>query len=736
MAYPRTAVKQKTEIITGSVDYFRQYNDSWGRLFLNGYDEPFVGTMPELAMGMQVTLEASFSQHPKYGAQYNVERVVDCSFVTRQDLVTYLSGPAFFGIGPKMAGAIVDQFGMQAIDIIDRDPEKLYEVKGIGKKRGHTIVREWTEHRTLHVMLTDLMKLGIPASAGRKIYTVFGDKACEIIKAQPYELMVVDGISFEIIDRVAHNCGIATDSPFRVGGAAVYCLRRALFEGHCYVTLSTLRSVVEEMLDVATDSPTFMTALRDCSPRETIYIEGNYVKLRWVHKCEERVAAKLCEIAGVRPLFSSRDEMLAVIEHHGLTGGIQLAPEQIDAIYNAVTYGLSVITGLPGTGKTTVTRVICALFEMHAKSVGLCAPTGRAAKRLSESTGLEAMTVHRFLDYHPHEGCRINHDEPLTEDVVLVDESSMLDIELTDWLLDAVNTRRQARVIFVGDKDQLPSVGPGNVLRDIIASGRFPVVKLTRIFRQMDGASIIEAAHKINRGEMVDLPAFDGHLEEGSCCIVEEPDPRRAGGLVKELVGERLPALGVNSDSIRLLSPMKKRLLGVGDLNPSIQQAVNPHSAGPGLEHRGVTFYPGDCVMQLRNDYDKGVFNGEIGYVTGVETDGKTKELEVAFPDLDEPVYYTGHELDALQLAYACTIHKSQGSEYPVVVLIMHGEHDIMLLRQILYTGLTRAKKACIIVGTKTAIAQAIRNDKESKRNTQLRDYINVIEDADQRQVA
>jgi len=705
------------------------------------YEVTVIGTLTGVNPGESVRLRGMWSTHPQYGRQFEVREYIVQLPATVEGIRKYLGSGLIKGVGPVNAGRIVDYFGLKTLDVIETDVNRLREVPGIGDKRTAQIARAWEEQKHIKEIMIFLQSHGVSTGLAVKIYKQYADQALAIVRNDPYRLAKdIYGIGFKTADKIAQKMGFAVDAPERIQAGLRYALGTFSDDGHCFAPRDDLLTTAADLLEVARAA---------CEPQlDTLVQVGELIaeerELRITNQesANQRISESSNESAIYLPPFlyaergvanklrqlqeSARDR-LAVFRDvewdkafDWLTerNPIHLAEQQQSAVRMALTEKVSILTGGPGTGKTTITRSIIQLLLAKRCSVLLCAPTGRAAKRLSEATGLEAKTIHRLLEVKPAEGFRFarDQDNPLDADMVIVDETSMVDILLMNHLLKAVEAG--SHLLLVGDVDQLPSVGAGNVLRDLIASDVIPVTRLDTIFRQAEDSYIIVNAHRINRGEM---PVCNGPARDFFLFAADAAE--RAADLVLDVVAQRIPAkFGYDADrDIQVLSPMHRGAAGVGELNRRLQETLNPPDARKAQSvHGSRTFRVGDRVMQILNDYDRQVFNGDMGRVTALDLEEHT--LTVNFDGA--LVGYEFTQLDELVHAYAVSIHKSQGSEFPVVVIPILTQHYMMLQRNLLYTGVTRAAKLVVLVGNPRAIAIAVHNDKIAQRNTRLTERV------------
>ena len=674
-----------------------------------------VGSMPEVHVGSVLSLGGNWKMDAKYGRQFSMETFEETLPATAYGIEKYLGSGLVKGIGPKFAGRIVRQFGKDTLEIIETEPDRLLEVPGIGKKRVDRIKKSWADQKEIKNIMLFLQGHDVSTSHATKIYKQYGNESIAVVQENPYRLADdIWGIGFKTADTIAAKLGFDHEKYVRIRSGILYTLNRLSEEGHCYATRQQLLETGAELLEVSQEligsSLDQMITEEDViiekalSEQEAIYLPPFYFS-------EVGVTKRLTTLKDAPTALRISPDGLA--ERIQRRTGLHYDEVQLQAILTAVTSKVLVLTGGPGTGKTTTTLGIITAFQEARAEILLAAPTGRAAKRLSEATGMEAKTIHRMLEYNPMEGYQKNEESPLDGDVLIVDECSMIDIMLMYNLLKAIPSGMT--LILVGDIDQLPSVGAGNVLRDIIESEQFPVVRLTRIFRQAQSSRIIMNAHRINAGQYPDI----SNGRNTDFFFIEKEDPEAAAEEIVQLVRSRLPRhYRVSPTDIQVLTPMQRSVVGASNLNQVLQEAVNPGAIG--LKRGGTLYKPRDKVMQIRNNYDKEVFNGDIGTILSVDTD--ERELIVDFDG--RQVLYDVTELDELVLAYATTIHKSQGSEYPIVVMPILMTHFVMLQRNLIYTGITRAKRILVLVGTKKALGYAVRNVTVSSRNTLLKERL------------
>ncbi|MBO5015923.1 MAG: ATP-dependent RecD-like DNA helicase [Bacteroidaceae bacterium] len=670
-----------------------------------------VGNLLEVPVGSVLLCEGEWKVDKRYGNQFVAETWEEVMPATVYGIEKYLGSGLVKGIGPKYAQLIVSKFGLDTIEIIETDIQRLYEVPGIGKKRVEKIHESWEKQKDIKNVMLFLQGYGVSTAYAAKIYRQYGKDSIDTVKGNPYRLADdIWGIGFKTADGIANKMGYENNDPRRCKSGINYTLSELADEGHVYAEQEQLIKSAKELLQA--DEEPIRNAMAEMVQAEELKTDGEAIYLPPFYYSEVGTANRLLAL-----LENKTANLFAKplnIEEISKSTGIEYDEVQIQAIKQAIDSKVMVLTGGPGTGKTTTTQGIIAALKSMGLRILLAAPTGRASKRMSEATGMEAKTIHRLLEYNPKDGYKRNDENPLEGDALIVDECSMIDIVLMNNLMKAIPT--SMRLVLVGDIDQLPSVGAGNVLRDIIDSERIPVIRLTRIFRQAQSSRIVMSAHAINQGRFPDTS--NGKETDFFFMQIEEPE-MVAENIVK-LVKERLPkAYKQPISNIQVLTPMQRGVVGASNLNISLQAALNPSQLA--LNRGGYSFNINDRVMQLRNNYDKEVFNGDLGYVSQVNMEDRT--LQVDFDG--KYVEYEVSELDELTLAYATTIHKSQGSEYPIVVMPVLMTHYVMLQRNLIYTGITRAKKICVLLGTKKALSFAIRNMSVLKRNTKLKERLN-----------
>ena len=671
-----------------------------------------VGTMLEVPVGSVLLCEGDWKIDRKYGKQFIVQSFEEVMPATVYGIEKYLGSGLVKGIGPKFAQLIVRQFGTDTIEVIETDIERLYEVPGIGKKRVEKIRESWEKQKDIKNVMLFLQGYGVSTAYAAKIYRCYGKESIDKVNENPYRLADdIWGIGFKTADGIANKMGYEKNDLRRCKSGLTYTLSQLSDEGHVYAEQEQLLKSAMELLEA--DQDPIVQAMKEMVETEQLIMDGDVIYLPPFYYAEIGTANNL------KGLMNCMGKKAAPIQPNmeaiTLQTGIEYDEVQVAAIRQAVNSKVMVLTGGPGTGKTTTTQGIIAALKTMGYSILLAAPTGRAAKRMSEATGMEAKTIHRLLEYTPADGYKRNDENPLEGDVLIVDECSMIDILLMNNLVKALP--ETMHLILVGDIDQLPSVGAGNVLRDIIDSERVPVVRLTRIFRQAQTSRIVMSAHAINEGKFPDI----SNGKDTDFFFIKNDDADAVATAIVDLVKNRLPkGYHMPLSKIQVLTPMQRGVVGSANLNLILQEALNPTKEG--LSRGGYNFRKGDRVMQIRNNYDKEVFNGDLGYIESVNQEDRT--LMVNFEE--RLVEYEVSELDELSLAYATTIHKAQGSEYPIVVMPVLMKHYVMLQRNLIYTGITRAKKVCVLIGSTKALAYAIHNLTVSNRNTKLKERLQL----------
>jgi exodeoxyribonuclease V alpha subunit len=721
--------------LEGEVERVTFHNPANGytvlRLRAGGERVTVVGRFSAVAVGERLRVHGDMVEHPTYGSQFRAEAYETFVPTTVEGIEAYLGSGVIKGVGPALAHRLVAEFGARTLEVIEQSPARLRKVPGVGAAKAAAIRERVMATREAREVFIFLEGHGVTPAMAQRIYDQYGPGAVALVRENPYRLAEeVRGIGFRIADRIARSVGFDLASPARARAACEYLLSEARDAGHCFLPRSVLAVRLAELLREGTgeeaqgerepaelDLDAVLDGLRLMGRVVVEPMTGPdggedaAVFLSSVHR-QEVTAAQ-----GLARLLAAEREGERPAADFAAASGLVLNEEQMRAVASAFAHRLFVLTGGPGTGKTTVLRTLLDALEAHREPYLLAAPTGRAAKRLAETTGRSARTLHRLLEYGGRgdqgRGFGRDRDNPLPPCTVIVDEASMMDLWLFAHLVEALPAG--GRLVLVGDKDQLPSVGAGNVLRDLIASGVVPMAALTRIYRQEAGSRIVESAHAILQGRMPRFTPPDGEFT-----LDETPDPEACAARVTSL------ALALGSmDSVQVLTPMRRGPAGVEALNLRLQAALNPPAPGrPEVSVRGAPLRVGDKVMQIRNNYAKAVFNGDSGTVVAIDPAEPTVTVRYPEPEADRDVVYTGRELDEITLAYAVSVHKSQGSEYPAVVLAMLTQHYMLLQRNLLYTAVTRAKTRVAIVGQRRAVAMAVRNNRVAERHTRLRERL------------
>lgn len=752
--------KKMSETVTGYIDHviFRNEDNGYTVMVLKGMEEEreltCVGTFPAITQGAAIEASGNYTTHPVYGKQFQIASYVEKMPEDALAMERYLGSGAIKGIGAALAARIVRRFGDDTMRIVEEEPERLAEIKGISEKKAMEIAEQMTEKADMRRAMIFLQKYGISLNLGAKIYQKYGQTVYGVLQENPYRLAEdISGVGFRIADEIASRIGIHTDSDYRIRSGMLYTLLQASGEGHIYLPKEELFSRASGLLGV--DSSYMEKHLMDMVVDRKLILketeDGAVVYPTRYYYLELNSARMLCELNILCP--EDEEMMEKRINRIEKETGTRLDEMQKQAVAAAASHGLFILTGGPGTGKTTTINAIIRYFEEEGAELRLAAPTGRAAKRMTETTGYEAQTIHRLLELNgmpeeEQEGRAVhfdrNSENPLEADVIIIDEMSMVDIALMHSLLLAVTAG--TRLILVGDENQLPSVGPGNVLRDIIRSGCFPVVELKKIFRQASESDIVVNAHKINRGEQVTI-----NNKSRDFFFLKRYDADIIIRVVIALIQEKLPRyVDAKPYEIQVLTPMRKGLLGVERLNQILQRYLNPPDEKKKEKEIGQRlFREGDKVMQVKNNYqleweilgrykipvDKGVgvFNGDTGIMTEINEFAETATVE--FED-GRQAEYSFKQLEELELAYAVTIHKSQGSEYPAVILPILSGPRMLMNRNLLYTAVTRARKCVTVVGSETTFAEMIRNEKQQQRYSSLDRRIRELDESEQKESA
>ncbi|WP_311276888.1 ATP-dependent RecD-like DNA helicase [Methylobacterium sp. WCS2018Hpa-22] len=731
--HPKAGPKQfergtPVETLAGTVERVTFHNGDTGFCVLKVQARgkrdlvPVIGHAPAIGAGEWITATGIWFSDRQHGLQFKAETLKATPPTGVEGIEKYLASGYMRGIGPAMAKRIVALFGENTFEVIEAEPDRLKEVGGIGPKRAERIVSGWAEQKAVREIMIFLHAHGVGTARAVRIFKTYGQESIKVMTEDPYRLARdIRGIGFRTADAIAMKLGLEKEAPQRLRAGVSFALQTAMDEGHCGLPTERLAVLAQKLLEV--DANLVRAAVKEELLRGEEVIADTVVDqpcifLKGLHAAERMIAERLIERASGSPPWPEIDLDKARPWVEGKTGKT-LSPSQIEAVRLMLVSKLCVITGGPGVGKTSTLDAMLRILRAKGVQVLLAAPTGRAAKRMTEQTGLEAKTIHRLLEIDPkHGGFSRNAENPLKCDLLVIDETSMVDVPLMNALLKAVPER--AGLLLVGDVDQLPSVGPGQVLADVIASGRVPVAQLTEVFRQAAESRIIVNAHRINQGRMPEKPRPG---EKADFYLIEIDDPEVGVGKLIEVITNRIPrTFGLDPvRDVQVLTPMLRGSLGSRNLNHELQRVLNPNPPAQ-IERFGWRFAPGDRVMETQNDYDRDVFNGDLGMVTGI--DEEEGAVLVTF-DGREVIYPFG-ELDTLVPAFATTIHKSQGSEYPAVVIPIVTQHYNMLARNLLYTGVTRGKQLVVLIGQRKAIGMAVRSGQTKRRWTKLREWLDI----------
>jgi exodeoxyribonuclease V alpha subunit len=721
-----TASKDR-EPLSGLVERVTFHSPETGfcvlRVKVRGHRElvTVVGSAASIQPGEFVQASGTWDNHRDHGIQFKTAFLKVMPPTSVEGIEKYLGSGMIKGIGPHFARKLVTAFGEEVFDVIESDPERLLELKGIGPKRVERITSGWADQKAIREIIVFLQSHGVGTSRAVRIYKTYGADAIPLVSENPYRLARdIRGIGFVTADQIASRLGIEKTAMIRARAGISYTLTEAVSEGHCGLPEDELLPMAEQLLEIPDDilREALHLELRDENVVADTIGERRCIFLGLLWNAEQVIAGRLQALATGRPSWPEIDADRAIPWVEGKLG-VTLARSQREAVRQAVSSKGMVITGGPGVGKTTLVNAILRILVVKGVEVALAAPTGRAAKRLSESTGMEAKTIHRLLEVDPrHGGFKRGLDNPLECDLLVVDETSMVDVPLMASLVKALPDK--AALVLVGDVDQLPSVGPGQVLADVIGSGAVPVARLTEIFRQAAESQIVTNAHRVNTGRMPNLGATKS--DSTDFYFVEARDPEDGVAKIIEIVKNRLPGrFGFDPiKDVQVLCPMNRGGLGARALNVELQRALNPATDDLFVERFGFTYRVGDKVMQTENDYDKDVFNGDLGYVRHIDPDAQ--ELVIEFDGA--PVDYQFGELDEVALAYAISVHKSQGSEYPAVVIPLMKQHYMMLRRNLLYTGITRGRRLVVLVGQRQAVGMAVKGRVETRRWSKLMEWL------------
>jgi exodeoxyribonuclease V alpha subunit len=674
---------------------------------------------PELQTGEKIEITGKWVINKKYGKQFEVENIEYLIPTTMEGIEKYLGSGLIKGIGPAMSKKIVSKFKFETLKVLDNNPEKLSEIESFGEKRVDLIKKEWKKHKDVRDIMIFMQSYGISNNCSIKIYNNYGNNAVNVLRANPYKLIEdVSGIGFKTADKIAEKLGIEKDSIFRIKSGIIYLMNEITDAGHCYYPYDEFVEIAMNLLEVERSIIIDTTAL--LQNEDKIMIIDNDIKkiyLKNIFNDEMYVCEKLLELSNYNAskIKQNNKDIVEKIDKISAEENILLDETQIEAIKKSINEKLLIITGSPGTGKSTILNFIIKLFESDNKKVLIAAPTGRASKRLTEATSKEAKTIHRLLKYQPKINRFLkNEEDNLDADLVIIDEASMLDIKLVKNLLKAL--RKETFLILVGDIDQLPAVGPGNVLADIINSKIFPVVELKKIYRQEGNSQIIFNAHRVRDGIFPDI----GKSKYNDFFFIEKIEPESVVEFILNLITQKIPQ-SFNYDplhDIQVLVPTNKGIVGVNNLNLRIQEKINKNKTG--LIRNNIAYKINDKIIQLKNNYDKDIYNGDIGFIKRIDLE--MKELTANFDGRN--VVYDFYELDEIGLSYAISIHKSQGSEFKCVIIPILTSHYMLLQRNLIYTAITRAKEVAILIGSKKAIGIAVNKNTVEKRYTALKDLL------------
>ncbi|MDV3001025.1 MAG: ATP-dependent RecD-like DNA helicase [Chroococcopsis gigantea SAG 12.99] len=723
--------KSELQYLTGVVERITFHAEDSGytvaRLQVPRFQDQvtIVGNFANIQPGQTLQLQGSWKEHPQYGSQFQVVFFKETKPATITGIEKYLGSGLIKGVGPVTAKRIVAHFGLDTLDILEEQIDRLIEVDGIGRKKVKTISEAWVQQRTIKEVMVFLQGHGVSTVYAVKIYKQYGNSAIAIVKDNPYQLADdIYGIGFLTADKIARNVGISPWSKYRYGSGVLHTLTRAAEDGHCYLPEKEL---IQQSVGLLTfegheaEEGTVEGIIGSMVKEQKLFIEGaeegTSLCFNPVFYRTEVHLAKLIRQHLSTPLSVDNARVNNWLDRYTDSRGIQLSPQQRQAVELIASSRIAILTGGPGTGKTMTTKVVTALWKAMGKTIALAAPTGRAAKRMTEVTGMQAKTIHRLLEFEPTTmGFKRNIDNPLPQDAIVIDETSMLDLFLAHSLIKAVKPGSQ--LLLVGDMDQLPSVGPGKVLKDLIDSGIIPTIKLTQVFRQAAHSAIITAAHGINRGEYPRMEPLSQTPRTDCLWFDGGKEPERGIEALSTVLLNYLPKWGFQpATDVQILSPMTRGSVGTRNLNTVVQKLLNPPGENKAELKRGDMIYRvGDRVIQLKNDYDREVFNGDLGIIESIDP----IEQELLIRVDDRSVVYDYADLNELGLAWAISIHKSQGSEYPVVIMPMYMQHFMMLNKNLLYTGLTRARKLAILIGDTRAVALAVNRKEEMERYTLL----------------
>jgi len=713
-----------SETITGTVDHIIYENIDTGFLIFTliyKKDSATVkGCLPAIKAGQDVTIFGKWIVHPKFGKQFEAQKCTITLPTSSKGLQKYLASGIIKGIGPVYAKKLIASFGTQVLEIIDQEPEKLKFVNGIGPKRIEQIIKGWKEQKEVSNIMIFLQDKDITPAYAAKIYKRYGQESIAVVKENPYRLAEeIWGIGFKTADQIAHNLGFSHNCPDRIKAGILHAINETVKNGHLYVEIDALKDTTTKILELESEEKALVkNALHTLYDNNKIKVithnDQHFVTISSLYHCEYGVSQKIKALLKY-PSGVLVDSNAIYQELRMQKGDLQLNEDQQHGIMTALQHKITIITGGPGTGKTTLIKQLLEILDQKRIKYKLAAPTGRAAKRITESTGRNASTIHRLLEFDPaNMQFKHNEENTLQTDILIIDEASMIDIFLTHALLKA--TPLPAHIIFIGDIDQLPPVGAGNFLRDMINSKAVPCIQLTEIFRQAKNSLIIVNAHRINHGN---FPTTNLPNSKKDFIWIKEEQPEKVNAHLQSWFTKRLKQYNIPQHKTMVLVPMNRGTIGTQKLNQNLQDVINTKQ-GKRLTHGLTEFKEHDRVMQIRNNYEKMVFNGDIGFIQTIDTEERLISIKYG----ERIVNYKQPELDEVVLAYAITIHKSQGSEYDAVIIPLFTQHFTLLARNLVYTAITRAKKLCIFIGQTRALAIAINNNKSVKRQTFLQELL------------
>ncbi|CCQ57057.1 SF1B family DNA helicase RecD2 [Crocosphaera watsonii] len=723
--------REKEETLTGVVERITYHAPDSGytvaKMQVKGWRDllTIIGNFPNIQAGMTLTVNGHWHDHPKHGQQFQVKNYTESKPATLTGMEKYLGSGLIKGVGPVTARRIVAHFQLETLDIIENQIERLAEVPGIGKKRVKMIQDTWSEQKLIKDVMIFLQGHGVSTTYAVKIFKQYGNNAISMVSENPYQLAIdIFGIGFHTANQIAIQVGISPWSKYRYKSGVLHILSQAADEGHCFLPLPELVNQADELLSFDgfdADRETVTRSIKEMVESEELKVEVAEGEMWLCYKptfyYTEANLAKLLRLHLEKPVKVDRERVENWIERYTKSKGISLSPQQTEAVIKAVSSQVMLLTGGPGCGKTFTQKTLVALWQAMGKKIGLAAPTGRAAQRLGEMAGLEAKTIHRLLEFDPKKmGFKRDKDNPLPFDAVIVDEASMVDLFLAHSLVKAISP--DCQLLLVGDCDQLESVGPGKVLNDLLESGKIPVVKLTQVFRQAATSAIIKNAHQINQGQYQKLEPISDQPQSDCLWHSGGHEPEHSVEAISQLLTDFIPNQGFDPrNDVQVLSPMTRGLVGTRNLNQVLQQLLNPPSPDKSeVTAMGKTIRVSDRIIQLKNDYNRDIYNGDLGIVKAINNIDKSVTIQVNERDVE----YDFADLNEVALAWSISIHKSQGSEYPVVIMPISKSHYVMLSRNLIYTGLTRAKKLAIILGDSKTIAIAVNQGHRRQRYTRL----------------